>query len=45
MLFNMGMIVDIRIARDDFFISNDNTSMINLPKGAAISEQLTSEDF
>jgi enoyl-CoA hydratase/carnithine racemase len=36
MLFNFGMAADVRIISNDFYIDNDNTNMINIPKGGVV---------
>ncbi len=36
MLFNFGMAADIRIINNDFHIDNDNTNMLNIPKGGCV---------
>lgn len=36
MLFNFGMAADLRIVSNDFHVDNDNTNMINIPKGGCV---------
>lgn len=36
MMFNFGILADIRIISNDFHIDNDNTNMINIPKGGSV---------
>ncbi len=36
MLFNFSLIADLRVTSNSFFINNNNTAMLNIPKGSAL---------
>lgn len=45
MLFNFGMAADIRMISSDFYIDNDNTNMLNTPKGGCVYSEASIKTY